>query len=174
MSAPEFVPAGVVASKVYTSPPRRDGSWRADRPGETLGEIGQPSGDGLGNQGPDQGYALKLAKRFVDQLVMAPGEHEADAIAGAAAVAMRRASLLGRGPISDDFRLALIVFGYLGEAPDELVAFRRGLFDEVHHHVVHYREARRIAALVPEDTLRLSVEAAQVQLDFDWRVPLGI
>ncbi len=174
MSAPEFVPSGVVSSKFYSSPPRRDGEWRADRPGEIIGEAIQPSGDALGNQGPDQGYMLKLAKRFSDELVMAPGEHDADVIAGAAAVAMRRASLFGRGPVSDDLRLALTVFGYLSEAPEELVAYRRRLFDEVHHHVAHYRESRRIASVVPEATLRLSLDSVQAQHERDWRAPLGI
>ncbi len=174
MSAPEFVPSGAVSSKVYNSPPRRPGQWRADRPGELVHSVDQPSGGALGNQGPDQGYALKLARRFSGQLVLAPGEHEADAMAGAVAVALRRASLFGRAPVSDDLRIAFTVFGYLDEAPEELVAFRRGLFDEVHHHVMHYREARAIAATVPEPTLRSSVEAVTAQHEADWRKPLGV
>jgi len=174
MSSPEFVPAGVVKDKFYESPPTRPGEWRADRPGEVIHNVDQPSGGALGNQGPDQGYVLKLARRFSDQLVLAPGEHEADVMAGAVAVALRRASIFGRAPVSDDLRIALIVFGYLDEAPEELVAFRRHLFDEVHHHVIHYREARAIAATVPEPTLRISVQAAQAQHDADWRGPLGV
>jgi len=174
MSAPEFVPASVVADKFYRSPPRRKGEWRADRPGEVVDLVEQPTGPALGNQGPDQGYVLKLARRFVDDLVLAPGEHEADVIAGAVAVALRRASLFGRGPVSDDLRIALILFGYLDTAPDDLVAFRRNLFDEVHLHVVHYREVREIAATVPESTLRSSVDAVLTQHEVDWRQPLGV
>lgn len=139
-----------------------------------MGEVEQPTGPALGNQGPDQGYALKLAKGFVDELVLAPGEHESDVITGAVAVAMRRASIFGRAPVSDDLRLALTAFGYLGAAPDELVALRRGLFDEVHHHVIHYREAREIAAMVPESTLRSSVDAVRTRHEADWREPLGV
>jgi len=174
MSAPEFVPAGAVADKIYKSPPRRPGAWRADRPGEVVGEVEQPVGPALGNQGPDQGYVLKLAKRFADQLVLSPGEHEADAIAGAVSVALRRASIFGRGPVSDDLRIAFTLFGYLGQAPDDLVAFRRRLFDEVHHHVIHYREAREIASMVPEATLRSSLDAVVTQHEVDWRKPLGL
>ncbi len=174
MSAPEFVPAGVIAGKVYKSPPRREGAWLADRPGEVVGEVYQPTGPAFGNQGPDQGYVLKLARRFVDDLVLAPGEHEVDAIAGAVAVALRRASLFGRGPVADDLRVALIVFGYLEAAPDELVSLRRRLFDEVHHHVVHYREAREIATMVPESTLRSSVGTVKTRHEADWRTPLGV
>ena len=37
----------------------------------------------MGNQGPDQGYILKLASGISDQLVLAPGEHAADVIEGA-------------------------------------------------------------------------------------------
>jgi len=174
MSAPEFVPAGAVADKLYNSPPLREGGWRADRPGEVVGDVEQPTGPALGNQGPDQGYVLKLANRFLDELVLAPGEHESDAITGAVAVAMRRSSIFGRGPVSDDLRMALTVFGYLDTAPQELVALRRSLFDEVHHHVVHYRDARSIAAMVPESTLRSSVDAVRARHEADWREPLGV
>ena len=174
MSAPDFVPAGAVADKIYKSPPRRPGQWKADRPGEIVGEAEQPVGPALGNQGPDQGYALKLAKRLADQLVLSPGEHEADAIAGAVAVALRRASIFGRGPVSDDLRIAFTLFGYMDPADEELVAFRRRLFDEVHHHVIHYREAREIASMVPESTLRSSLDAVVTQHEVDWRKPLGL
>ncbi len=174
MSAPEFVPADVIADKVYKSPPRHRGPWMADRPGDMVAEVHQPTGRAFGNQGPDQGYVLKLAGRFVDELVLAPGEHEADAIAGTVPVALRRASIFGRGPVSEDLRIALILFGFLDAASDELVSFRRRLFDEVHHHVAHYREAREIAAMVPESTLRSSVDAVKIRHEADWHAPLGV
>jgi len=59
-------------------------------------------------------------------------------------------------------------------ADEELVAFRRRLFDEVHHHVIHYREAREIASMVPESTLRSSLDAVVTQHEVDWRKPLGL
>ena len=39
----------------------------ADRPGEVVGGE-SPAGPGMGHQGPDQGYALKLAQRFAGGL----------------------------------------------------------------------------------------------------------
>jgi hypothetical protein len=173
MSAPSHVPGRVNQNKIYNSPPRRAGSWSADRPGEVIGSA-QPSGPALGNQGPDQGYVLKLASHFEDLLVLAPGEHAADAIAGACAVALRRASLYGRGPIRADVEIALGLFGFLSEASEELVAFRRARFDEVHHSTVHYFAAREIADLVPESTLRLSLLDAAAASRADWKAPLGL
>ncbi|MEZ5247598.1 MAG: hypothetical protein R2707_21090 [Acidimicrobiales bacterium] len=173
MSAPTHVPGRVNQTKLYSSPPRRAGSWRADRPGEVVGSA-QPSGPALGNQGPDQGYVLKLAAGLKDELVLAPGEHAADALAGATAVALRRASLYGRAPMIGDLRLALTLFGYLGHAPDELVAKRRELFDEVHHTTIHYFSAREIADLVPEETLRMSLDEVTAACAADWKAPLGL
>ncbi len=173
MSAPTHVPGRVNQKKLYNSPPRRAGSWKADRPGEVIGTA-QPAGPALGNQGPDQGYVLKLAARLKDELVLAPGEHAADALHGATAVALRRASLYGRAPMIEDLRLALTLFGYLGPAPDELVALRRELFDEVHHSTIHYFAAREIADMVPEATLRMSLGGVAAACATDWKAPLGL
>jgi len=152
----------------YVSPPRRSGSWRAERPGETLGAP-HPMGRALGNQGPDQGYALRLAEAFRHRLVLAPGEHSADAVAGAVAVALRRASFSGRGPVSDDVEVGLRAYGFLGDAPPELVKFRRSLFSEVHHTTVHYFALREIADQVREELLRSSLSEVVVALAADWR-----
>lgn len=173
MSAPSYVPGRVNQQKHYTSPPRRAGSWKADRPGEVVGTA-QPSGPAVGNQGPDQGYVLAIAKHFDGDLVLAPGEHKADAVTGACAVALRRASLYGRAPMVGDLRIAFTLFGYLGPAPDELVAFRRAHFDEVHHTAVHYFAAREIADLVPEATLRMTPDEVAAACAADWRAPLGL
>lgn len=173
MSAPTHVPGRVNEKTVYRSPPRRPESWTADRPGEVIGSP-QPSGRALGNQGPDQGYVLKLAAGLRDELVLAPGEHAADALAGACAVALRRASIFGRAPMIGDLRLALTLFGYLGDAPDELVALRRERFDEVHHSTIHYFAAREIADLVPEATLRMSPAEVAAACAADWKAPLGL
>ena len=74
---------------------------------------------GLGVRGPDQGYALELATMFADRLVLEPGEHAEDVLAGAVAIALRRAAIFGRAPIATDIDLALDLFGYLsrGAAP---------------------------------------------------------
>ena len=168
MAAPSRVPTSPTQPKHYSSPPRRSGSWRAERPGETIGGP-HPTGPALGNQGPDQGYILKLAAGLRSDLVLRPGEHAADAITGACAVALRRASLFGRGPMREDLELALSVYGYLAEADDELVDLRRGLFREVHHTTVHYFAAREIADRVDEALLRLPADRARRKLERDWR-----
>ena len=112
---------------------------------------------------------LKLAEGMRSDLVLRPGEHAADAIAGACAVALRRASLFGRGPMREDLELGLAVYGYLGKADDELVELRRELFGEVHHTTVHYFAAREIADRVDEALLRLPIERARHKLERDWR-----
>jgi hypothetical protein len=138
----------------------------ADRPGELQG--GQPRGERLGNPGPDQGYVLLLVRRFEGKLTLTPGEHERDALAGAAAVALKRSSLFGRAPIVHDLTVALTIWGFLGDAPDALVTFRKGLFEEVWH-PHHYSEQRRIADLVPDDTLRRTPQQVTEAHRRDWR-----
>lgn len=138
----------------------------AGRPGEIVGP--QPSGPGLGHQGPDQGFALTLAQRFVGSLHLTAGEHERDALAGAAAVAMRRAGLFGRGPSIHDLTVALTVWGFLGPPAAELVEFRRGRFAEVSH-PHHYLQLRRLVDTVPEWVLRLAPDAVHKLAANDWR-----
>ena len=138
--------------------------WRADRPAETWRE-GPPPGDGFGNAGPDQGYALKLARRFEDRLRLTAEEHAEDAVAGCLGVALKRAALFGRAPVIYDLELAFTLFGFLADAPSELVEFRKPLFQAAAH---HYRDQRAIADLVPESTLRLTpIDVAQRLTD--WR-----
>lgn len=173
MSAPSFVPGRPNQKKAYSSPARRRGSWSANRPGDVIGTA-QPSGPALGNQGPDQGYVLKLAEHFRKDLVLRPSEHSADALTGCCAVALRRASLYGRAPMSGDLKLALTLFGYLDEAPDELVKLRRARFDEVHHQTIHYFAAREIADMVPEATLRMSPDEVAAACEADWKKPLDL
>ena len=139
-------------------------AWMADRPAD-LREVGQPSGRLLGTQGPDQGYALTLARRFVDRLVLAPGERAEDAVAGCLGVALKRAALFGRAPVVFDYELALTLFGFLGDAPEDLVAWRRPLFQAAAH---DYPAQRRIADLVPAATVRLSPAHVREHLS-SWR-----
>jgi hypothetical protein len=167
MGAPEYVPKDHnVAVRSYSSPPRRGSSWMADRPGEVSGP--QPEGDRLGTPGPDQGYALTLAERFSGQLHLVDGESEADALTGAAAVAMKRSGLFGRGPILHDVQAALTVWGYLdGSADAQLVSLRRDRFAQVHHDV-HYMQLRRIADAVPAELLLQSLDDIEVAHVEDW------
>ena len=109
-------------------------------------------------RGPDQGYALELATRFKDRLALEPGEHAEDVLSGAVAIALRRAAIFGRAPISADIELALRLFGCLvgdrgAAVPGELVAWRREHLAGAAH---DYWARRALADAVPEATLRLS------------------
>ena len=152
MAAPDYVPVNAAdrVRPVEQLPPAR--SWAAVRPGEIDG-LRPPEGDRFGAPGPDQGYALKLARRLSDRLRLTKGEHAEDAVAGCLGVALKRAALFGRAPVIYDLELAYTLFGFLGDAPDDLVAFRAELFAGASH---HYWDQRDIADLVPEDTLRLT------------------
>lgn len=169
MAAPEYVPTsiGQQPRRGLSLPPARP--WTADRPAD-LGP-GQPRGAAFGNPGPDQGYGLKLARRFADRLVMAEGEHADNAVAGCLGVALRRASLFGRAPVIHDFEIAFTVWGFLGEAPPDLVALRRPRFEAVDH---HYPEQRAIADQVPEATLRLTPAEVKQRWPSEWRALLGV
>lgn len=172
MAAPEYVP-GPVAEKprVYQSPPRRPGPWTNDRPGDFDGP--QPVGPGLGVPGPDQGYVLKLARRFEGQLHLTLGEHEADSMSGCATVALKRASIFGRAPVLHDMTLALAVWGCLGEGDDELASLRRRMFEEVSH-PHRYQQRRAIADAVPEQTLRMTPAQVRLQMATDWRPLISV
>jgi len=172
MAAPDYVPTNVShAVRSYSSPPRRRGSWRADRPGEVRGP--QPVGERLGVPGPDQGYALTLAQGLADQIV-APGEHTSDVVAGAAAIAMKRSGILGRAPLREDVLAGLTIWGYLDTAADpELVELRTALFSEVHH-AAHYPELREVVDTVPADVLAHSLAEIQDAYLFSWRQNLRL
>jgi len=168
VAAPEHVPVDRSQPvRGYESPPRRPEPWLSDRPAEVIGE-GQPRGELLGNQGPDQGYMLLLARRFEGTLTLTPGEHERDALAGAVAVALKRASVFGRAPVVHDLTIALTIWGFLGEAPAELVELRKELFEEVWH-PHHYGALRRIADMVPDEALRRTPQQVAELHRTSWR-----
>lgn len=173
MAAPEYVPTKpATLVRTYESPPRRPEPWVADRPAEIHGR--QPEGEGLGHPGPDQGYALTLAHRFQDRLLLAEGEQLADAIAGVSAVAMRRNALFGRAPVMHDLTVAATVWGFLDPNPDpELVDIRRRAFEEVHL-AHHYPELRRIVDAVREDVLLLPHSQVADRYASDWRSCLDL
>ena len=170
MAAPQYVP------NTLTEQPRRGldvpppDAWMADRPAE-LGAH-QPVGPQLGRPGPDQGFGLKLARSFEEKLVLAPHEHADDAIAGCLGVGLARASVFGRAPVIHDFDIAFRVWGFLGDAPDELIAARGPLFESVSHH--HYDDQRAIVDLVPESTLRLSHGEVARRFPSEWRTLLQL
>ncbi|HZU79249.1 MAG TPA: hypothetical protein VE991_04985 [Acidimicrobiales bacterium] len=161
MTQPSYVPI-VEADQVR--PAHRlqtpDG-WRADRVGD-LRAPEQPKGPDLGIPGPDQGYALLLAHRlFEERLTLSPGVTADDALVGCAAVASARSALFGRAPVARDVEMALVLFGFLGDAPADLVAWRTPLFQAAAH---HYEVQREIVETVPEPTLRLTPEQVHAQL----------
>jgi hypothetical protein len=172
VAAPEYVPQPALPNvRSYTSPPRRAGSWKPDRPGEVTGR--QPHGPRLGSPGPDQGYVLVLAHRFEGRLYLTDGEHEADAIAGCVGVALKRAALFGRAPVLHDLTVAFTIWGFLREAPDELVALRKPLFEEVVN-PNHYPEQRRIVDMVPAEALRMTPQQVADGHIKDWRSLLDL
>lgn len=155
------------APRSYSSPPRRPESWLVDRPADL--QTPQPHGDRMGNQGPDQGYMLSLARRFEGKLHLQAGEHEDDVIAGCTAVALKRASLFGRAPVIHDLTAAFTIWGFLDEQPDdELVALRRKLFAEVANSH-HYPEQRAIADAVPDQALHQPHSAIAAVHRNGWR-----
>jgi hypothetical protein len=168
MAAPDYVPRPKAEkARVYESPPWGGDSWMADRPGDL--RAGQPLGPRMGYPGPDQGFMLKLVRRFEGQLSLAPGEHEEDAIAGCCAVAMKRSALFGRAPVIHDLTIAFTVWGFLSPQPDpELVKMRKPLFEEVRN-PHHYSELRRVVDLVPVAVLKLTPDQVQQQANLDWR-----
>jgi hypothetical protein len=138
--------------------------WTASRPSELRGTRA-PAGAFLGTPGPDQGFALKLARRFEDRLLLGPGEQAEDAMAGCTAVAMRRAACFGRAPVIHDLTLGFTLWGFLVGAPADLVEAREPLFRSASH---HYQAQRIIADCVHESTLRLTPVQVAEQIE-DWR-----
>lgn len=164
MAQPDFVPVSPGDRVRKTDDLPSPDSWRATRPGELEG-LRPPTGRSFGNPGPDQGFALKLAKRFADRLELQPGEHAEDAVTGCLGVALRRASRFGRAPVIYDLELAFTLFGFLGGAPDDLLEFRRPFFDAVAH---DYWDQRDVADLVAEETLAMTPAEVRARLA-DWR-----
>ncbi len=92
-------------------------------------EIGRPkkaglersptrrSGPGLGTNAPGEGYALTIAERECHKLEFSHPEDRHDVTAGVAAVAAKRASLIGRGPTLGDVRAAMDLFGLRASSP---------------------------------------------------------
>ena len=151
MTQPSFVPineADQVRPALRLEPSRR---WVQDRPAEQSFPV-RPSGRQFGTPGPDQGFALRLARRFEDRLRLQPGESAEDVIVGAALLAARRSALFGRAPTVHDIETALALFGFLVEAPSGLLEARRLAFSGAAH---DYPVQRDLIDRVPEAAIRL-------------------
>jgi hypothetical protein len=168
MAAPEYVPTtrDQQPRRGLGVPPAR--SWVPDRPAEL--KAAQPVGPSFGRPGPDQGFALRLARSFTDRLVL-DGVREDDAVAGCLGIGLHRASLFGRAPVVHDVEVGFRVWGFLGDAPPELVVLRRPLFLAAAH---HYWDQRAIVDHVPESTLRMTHQEVARRFPSDWRALLGI
>ena len=168
MTQPEYVPiasAARVRPAERLPPPR---PWIAASPADLHGPD-NPSGPGLGTPGPDQGYALKLARELAGRLHLTEGERLDDAVAGCLGVALRRAARFGRAPVIWDLELAFTLWGFLGDAPPDLVEERAELFKGVAH---DYWDQRAITDRVPDATLRLTPAQVRERLP-QWRGLLG-
>ncbi len=167
MAAPEHVPvAPLERTRSYTSPDAVPDAWCADRPADLSGV--QPSGGPMGHQGPDQGYALKLCRRFADDIHLASGEDRRDVDRGCVQIALKRASLYGRAPVVHDLEIAYRVWGFLDPEPDEqLVLARRPRFEGVAERH-HYPDARQLVASVPEATLSQTPAEIEAAHRADW------
>ena len=173
MAAPRFTTFPAIgAIKSYQSPDVVPDAWTQDRPGDFRGR--QPNGPQLGFQGPDQGYALVLARRLRPHLVLSDNENADDAVAGCTAIGLRRASLFGRAPVIHDLRTGFTIWGFLDTAPPaELVALRVERFEgagDPHH----YDVVRAIADSIPDSTLRLRPDEVTSAYPVQWRALLGL
>jgi hypothetical protein len=119
-----------------------------------------------------------LATRFEDRVALEPGEILADVLAGAVAIALRRAALFGRAPVAGDIELALVLLGHLAReegawAPSELIELSGERLAGAEH---DYSRRRALVDAIPEESLRLSPNVLCERLDRDpgcWQELVG-
>ncbi len=172
MAAPKFAPVSPIDdARSYSSPAYVPKSWTPDRPGEIDGF--QPSGSRLGNQGPDQGFGIKIANTFLSRIHVSPGESAKDAVAGCLGIGLKRASLFSRAPVIHDFTIAFTAWGFLdADPPAALVELRRLLFKgaDGHH---GYEHQRQLADIVPDSTLKMTPQQVSAAYPGRWRDLVG-
>jgi len=83
---------------------------------------------------------------------------------------MRRGGLFGRAPVHTDVELGFTLFGWLGDAPADLVEWRRLAVAGVGHDY-----ARRVSLVeaIPGWVVRQSPEQIRARMG-DWRHLLGL
>lgn len=169
MAAPKFRPvAPTDRPRAYSSPDHVPRTWTPTRPGEIDGF--QPTGDRLGAPGPDQGFAIKIARSLLPSLHLQSGENTDDVLHGCLGIALRRASIFSRAPVVHDLTIAFTVWGFRDEHPDaELLALRGQMFEGVRLVGHHYTEARLIVDAVPDATLRMTPAQVDAAYASDWR-----
>jgi len=172
MAAPKFAPVSPIDdARSYSSPDHVPKSWTPDRPGEIEGF--QPSGARLGNQGPDQGFGIKIANTFLSRIHVSASESAKDAVAGCLGIGLKRASLFSRAPVIHDFTIAFTAWGFLDpNPPADLVALRSQMFKGAagHHGYEHQRE---LADIVPDSTLKMTPQQVAAAYPGRWRDLVG-
>jgi hypothetical protein len=169
VTQPDYVPVRAIDRVRPAERLRIPGAWRQDRPAEQV-ELIPPSGACFGSTGPDLGYGLKLAKRFEHRLLLAPGEDAHDAVAAGFACGARRAASFGRAPVVYDMAWAYELWGYLGDAPDDLVDARVPFVRGASH---DYERQRAVAAAVAPAALELTPAEVRERIG-EWRSWLHI
>ena len=156
MAAPEHVPTStaaagpflLLAATAWQGPGRRTVPVSCGAASRWVSSWEPPA--------PTRGTHSRLAERFSGRLALSEGEHEADALAGAAGIAMKRSALFGRAPVIHDMTVGLTIWGFLdATAAPELVELRREWFEEVHL-AMHYTALQQIVDAAPEPVLRLT------------------
>jgi len=168
MAAPKHVPTPPIQSKHYQSSLRKGSSrWISERPAEQKHASRQNLG--FGNQGPDQGYALKIVQFFRDRVYLASSEEWNDAAKAAVIVGLKRASLFGRAPSRYDIEAAFCLWGYFDPEPaSDLVEFRITILKNLsasHDYLLQ----RSIADSIPTEKLKQELKRIQEDYQNDWR-----
>ena len=173
MAAPKFTPIDPTdRPRTYSAPEHVPSPWRNVQPAAITSR--QPKGQKLGHQGPNQGYALKLAEGLRDTIVLQTGESADDAIHGVLAIALRRASKYGRAPMIHDLTVAFGIWGFmLINPPADLVARRKKLFAGLGDAAHHYSELRELVDLVPESTMLMTPDQVRTGMPGSWRALTG-
>lgn len=173
MAAPKHTPNNPTdRPRTYASPEHVPAPWLNDRPAAIKSR--QPTGQKLGYQGPDQGFALKIAESMRESIVVQPGESADDAIRGAIAIALRRASKYGRAPVVHDLTVAFGIWGWmLLDPPSDLVARRKELFTGLGDAAHHYSELRTLVDMVPESTMLMTPDQVRTGMPGSWRALTG-
>jgi hypothetical protein len=147
------------------------GGWRAVRPGDIDPAVGSGrKGVLFGTPGPDSGYALTLAEHFGNRIAAVFPETIHDAENLAAAVGMRRGGIFGRAPIRADVELGFTLFGWLGDAPPDLVEWRRKAVAGVGH---DYALRMSLVEAIPEWVIRQRPDQVGERMA-DWKHLLGL
>lgn len=173
MAAPKFAPVSPIEdARGYESPDHVPDKWMPNRPAEIHGF--QPEGGRMGFQGPDQGFAIKIANTFRPRIQVTAGETLDDAVRGCLGIGLRRASMFSRAPVVHDLTVAFTIWGFLdSNPPAELVDLRRGLFAGQANVAHSYDASRELVDRVPEATLRMLPAQVVAAYPGRWRDLVG-